>query len=116
MKKAQLQEAIDSHSMVVGAALDGKIIWVCLDSGNVLLSQTGEPTETWKNPEKSKLCSGALGCGHVLLAKAKRVKDMERVLQTLNHRKETVRADYLDQNLQLGGDAEGRPRATWGID
>jgi hypothetical protein len=104
MKKDTLRELLDSHSLIVGAALDGKIIWVCLDSGNFLLTQHGGgPVESWKNPTRGSLCN-SLSCKHILLGKIKRVKDMEHALQTLNHRKEQIRAKHaVDQNQQYWG-------------
>lgn len=106
MSRADLERSIRNHPVVIGARLDGHKISACEESGNVIIQydrvfyeklredwENGELEEKpsrWKkllHPSQASVCDG-LTCTHRPILKLKRIRDLERVKETLEaHRK-----------------------------
>lgn len=113
-----LRLRIDEHPLVIGWGLDGTEVWVCCESGNLILHislyQKREaekqyhaalleyhnglrptepvrprPQQTIRHPVLGPSCNG-LECKHVPLENVQRSHQvMQRVLETLAHHKDT---------------------------
>ncbi len=114
MTKAEALQRLKAHPIVVGARLDGHILWACADSGNVIVilsreewerrvdehhaggrQMLPEKRERHRNPTTGDRCDG-IGCKHVRINGLGKLTDLVRVLETLNHMQKALRQQECD--------------------